>query len=241
MKILIEKDYKTISQVAARIIKGEIEKKPNLKLGLATGSTPMGVYEELIRLNKEEGLDFSNVTTFNLDEYVGLDSNDCNSYSYHMKKVLFNHINIKLENTFIPNGVAENLEEECKSYDKIIRDKGGMDLQILGIGQNGHIAFNEPADKLNLYTSVIDLADTTIKANSRFFRSMEEVPKTAITMGIGSIMKARKIVLMASGKNKISIVKKLIDAKHISTDIPATLLLLHPNVTFILTEEAYGN
>lgn len=241
MKIIIEKDYKTMSQVAARIIKGEIEKKPDLKLGLATGSTPMGVYEELIRLNKEEGLDFSNVTTFNLDEYVGLDSNDSNSYSYHMKKVLFNHINIKLENTFIPNGVAENLEEECKSYDKIIRDKGGMDLQILGIGQNGHIAFNEPADKLNLYTSVIDLADTTIKANSRFFRSMEEVPKTAITMGIGSIMEARKIVLMASGKNKISIVKKLIDAKHISTDIPATFLLLHPNVTFILTEEAYGN
>ncbi|MCQ4925703.1 glucosamine-6-phosphate deaminase [Tissierella carlieri] len=239
MKVLIEKDYKTISEVAARMIKDEIERKPNLTLGLATGSTPMGTYQELIRLYKEEGLDFSKVTTFNLDEYVGLDRDDPNSYSYHMRDVLFNHINVNLENTFIPNGKSKNLEDACASYDKIIRDKGGIDLQILGIGENGHIAFNEPSDKLNIYTSIVKLDDTTINANSRFFNSTEEVPKTAITMGMSSIMEARKIILMAHGKKKAPIVKRLLEAKHISTYIPASLLLLHPNVTFILTEEAY--
>ena len=239
MKVLIEKDYKTISEIAARMIRDEIEQKPDLTLGLATGSTPTGLYEELIRLHKEEALDFSNITTFNLDEYVGLPSNHPNSYTYHMRNVLFNHINIKLENTFIPDGKSENLDKACTSYDEMIRDKGGIDLQILGIGENGHIAFNEPSDQLNISTSIVALDDSTIKANSRFFNSVEEIPKTAITMGIGSIMAARKIIIMANGKQKAPIVKKLLEAKHISTHIPASILLLHPNVTFILTEDAY--
>lgn len=239
MKVFIEKDYKTISEMAARIIRDEMGRKPNLTLGLATGSTPTGIYEELIRLHKEEGLDFSNVTTFNLDEYVGLSSDHPNSYTYHMRNVLFNHININLENTFIPNGNSENLEDACISYDENIRNKGGVDLQILGIGENGHIAFNEPSDKLNISTSIVELDESTIKANSRFFDSIEEIPKTAITMGIGSIMAAKKIILLAHGKKKAPIVKKLLEAKHISTDIPASLLWLHPDVTFILTEETY--
>lgn len=239
MKILVERDFKTVSEIVAKMIKSEMDKKPDLVLGLATGSTAMGVYEELIKLHKENKLDFSNITTFNLDEYIGLDKDNPNSYSYEMRSVLFNHINIRLENTFIPDGKPEDLEEACKAYDKMIRDKGGIDLQILGIGVNGHIAFNEPSDNLNIGTSIVNLADATIKANSRFFNSMEEVPKTAITMGMGSIMGARKIILMASGKNKAPIIRKLLEAKHISTQIPASLLLLHPNVTLILTEEAY--
>lgn len=240
MKILIERDFKTISEVAARMIKYEIDNNPNLVLGLSTGSTSMGLYKELIKLYKNDELDFSNITTFNLDEYVGLNGDHPNSYSYHMKNILFNHINIKPENTFIPDGKSTNLESACNSYDEAIRQKGGIDLQILGIGENGHIAFNEPADKLNVGTSIVELADITIRVNARFFNSVEEVPKTAITMGMGSIMSAKKIILMADGKNKAPIIKKLLEAKHISTEIPASLLLLHPDVTFIISEEAYG-
>lgn len=240
MKILIERDFNTISDVAAKIVKNEIENNPKLILGLSTGSTSMGLYKELIKLHEKDQLDFSNVTTFNLDEYVGLDGDDPNSYNYHMKNILFNHINIKSENAFIPDGKARNLEDACRAYDEIIRNKGGIDLQILGIGENGHIAFNEPSDKLNIGTSIVELTDMTIKANARFFNSMEEVPKTAITMGIGSIMSAKKIILIADGKNKAPIIKKLFETKYISTEIPASLLLLHPDVTFIIGEEAYG-
>lgn len=239
MKVIIEKDYEKLSKVAANIVKDEIEKKPNLILGLATGSTPEGMYKELIRMHKEEGLDFSQVTTFNLDEYVGIDKDHPNSYHYFMKNIFFDHINIDPNNTFIPDGKAENPEEYCKEYDKLIEDKGGIDLQILGIGENGHIAFNEPDEYLNLNTSIVKLTESTIQANSRFFDSINQVPKTAITMGIGSIMKARKIILLANGKKKAKAIRELLKQDKLTTQLPASMLLLHPDVTVIIDEEAY--
>lgn len=239
MKLIVKKDYNDMSLLAAEIIKENIEKKPNLILGLATGSTPEGMYKQLIRFHKEEGVDFSKVTSFNLDEYVGIDEKHPNSYNYFMKDILFDHININMENTFIPNGRAENVNDYCKQYDNLIEDKGGIDIQILGIGENGHIAFNEPDGELNVGTSVVDLTQTTIKSNSRFFESIDEVPKTAITMGIGSIMKAKKIILLASGKSKSNIIKKLLNSDKLTTQLPASMLLLHPDVTIIVDEEAY--
>ncbi|NLV76198.1 MAG: glucosamine-6-phosphate deaminase [Tissierellia bacterium] len=240
MKVIVKKDYENMSKEAANIIKKEIEKKPDIVLGLATGSTPIGMYEELIRLHKEEGLDFSKVTTFNLDEYVGIDKDHPNSYHYFMKDVFFDHINIDMDNTFIPDGKAEDPESYCKEYDKLIDEKGGVDVQILGIGENGHIAFNEPAEKLNVGTSIVKLTQSTIEANSRFFDSMDEVPKTAITMGIGSIMKAKKIILLANGKKKAKAIKELIKGDKITTYLPASMLLLHSDVTIIVDEEAYN-
>lgn len=240
MKVIVEKNYDDMSKTAANIMKKEIEKDPNIVLGLATGSTPEGMYKELIRLHKQEGLDFSNVTTFNLDEYVGIDEGHPNSYHYFMKYILFNHINISVENTYVPNGKTENLENYCKQYDKLIEEKGGIDLQILGIGKNGHIAFNEPDEELSVGTSIVNLTESTIEANSRFFDSIDEVPKTAITMGIGSIMKAKNIILLASGKNKAKVIKELLKADKLTTQLPASMLLLHPNVTIIVDEEAYN-
>lgn len=239
MKLFVEKDYEKLSKVAANIVKEEMSKKPNMVLGLATGSTPEGMYRELIRMHKEDGLDFSNVITFNLDEYVGIDVEHPNSYHYFMKNILFNHINIDLKNTYIPDGKANDLEKYCEEYDELIQEKGGIDLQILGIGENGHIAFNEPDDTLNVGTSVVDLTQSTIEANSRFFDSIDEVPKTAITMGIGTIMKAKKIILLVNGKKKAKVIKELLREDKITTQLPASMLLLHPDVTVIIDEEAY--
>lgn len=240
MNLFIVKDYEKLSKVAANIVKEGIEKKPNIILGLATGSTPEGMYKELIRMHKEEGLDFSKVTTFNLDEYVGIDEKHPNSYHYFMKETLFDHINIDLKNTFIPDGMVDNPEKYCKEYDKLIEEKGGIDLQILGIGENGHIAFNEPDETLNLGTSIVDLTPSTIEANSRFFDSIDQVPKTAITMGIGSIMKAKKIILLANGKKKAKVIRELLEGDKITTQLPVSMLLLHPDVTVIIDEEAHN-
>ncbi len=235
MKIIVEENYEKMSLQAANIIKEEIEKNPKIVLGLATGSTPIGLYRELIRLHKEEGLDFSGVTTFNLDEYIGLDKDDPSSYNYFMKENLFNHINIKEENIFMP---SYNIGEDIQ-YDKLIEKRGGIDLQLLGIGENGHIAFVEPNENLYLETNVVNLTEDTIEVNSRFFDSIEEVPTTAISMGIASIMRAKKIILLANGNNKAPIMKEIIESKYITTQIPATLLLLHQDTTFIVTEEVY--
>lgn len=239
MKVIVKKDYDSMSKEAASIVRSEMEKKENIVLGLATGSTPIGMYKELIRMHKEEGLDFSNVVSFNLDEYIGLDYDNPNSYHYFMKTNLFEHVNISSDNVYIPDGKSANLEESCKMYDELIEKKGGIDLQILGIGANGHIGFNEPEEELNYGTSIVDLDERTIKDNSRFFNSIDEVPKKAITMGIGSIMKAKKIILLANGKNKAEAISKLLKDKKITTKVPATLLLLHPDVTIIVDEEAY--
>lgn len=240
MNIIVEKDYNSMSKVAANIVKDKMKSKPNIILGLATGSTPEGLYKELIKLHKEEDLDFSNVITFNLDEYVGIDGDHPNSYRYFMDDMLFNYVNIKKDNTFVPNGKSEDPENYCKEYDKLIDEKGAIDLQVLGIGENGHIGFNEPDDELNVGTSIVKLTESTIQANSRFFDSIEEVPKTAITMGIGSIMKAKEIILLASGKNKAKVIKELLKSEKITTKLPASMLLLHPNVTIIVDEEAYN-
>ncbi|NLN14665.1 MAG: glucosamine-6-phosphate deaminase [Tissierellia bacterium] len=240
MKLFIEKDYDALSKRAASILIEEISKKEDIILGLATGSTPIGTYKELIRAHKEDGLDFSKVKTFNLDEYIGLDGSHPNSYRYFMDEHLFNHINIDKSNTHVPDGKAEDLEAYCKEYDRLIEESGGIDVQILGIGSNGHIAFNEPAEELSLGTTVVRLKESTIRDNARFFNSIEEVPKTAISMGIGSIMKARKIILLASGKNKAEIMAKLLKNDVVTTQIPASLLKLHHDVTIIVDEDAYS-
>lgn len=239
MKVIIEKNYDALSKKAAEIVKEEMMKKKNIVLGLATGSTPLGLYKELIRMHKEEGLDFSQVTTFNLDEYIGIAYDNPNSYHYYMENNLFKHINIDMDNTFVPDTNRDDLEDYCKEYDKLIEEKGGIDLQILGIGVNGHIGFNEPDEELNVGTSVVDLTESTIEANSRFFDSIDEVPKKAVTMGIGSIMKAKKIILLASGKSKHEAIKKLLKGDKVTTQLPASFLLLHPAVTVIVDEEAY--
>lgn len=238
MKVLIEKDYEGMSRMASKILDETIRKNPMAVIGLATGSTPIGTYKELIRMHKEEELDFSQITTFNLDEYIGLDGDNPCSYRYFMDKELFNHINIKKENTYVPDGLAEDIDAFCKSYDQLIENAGGIDIQILGIGPNGHIAFNEPDVALSKGTCVVKLTPDTILANSRFFKSMDEVPKTAITMGIGSILKARKIILLANGEGKAPAIKNLLKDDKISTYIPASFLSLHPDVTIIIDEAA---
>lgn len=239
MKVLVENNYDMVSKKAAEIVNEEIKNNPHIVLGLATGSTPIGMYKELIQKYKTEGTDYSNVKSFNLDEYVGLDGEHPQSYRYFMDDELFNHVNIDTKNTKVPNGKVEDLAEFCKQYDKDIEEAGGIDLQILGIGQNGHIAFNEPASELNAFTSVVDLTESTINVNSRFFNSIDEVPKTAISMGIGSILKAKKIILLASGKNKRAVIKRLVEDNVLTTDFPASMLLCHPDVTIIVDNDAY--
>lgn len=239
MKLIVEKDYDAMSKKAADILVREINGNPNITLGLATGSTPVGTYKEIVERYKAEEVDFSNVKSFNLDEYVGLEGTHPNSYRYFMNENLFDHINIDKENTYVPDGKAKNLNSYTKEYDKRIEEMGGIDIQILGIGTNGHIAFNEPARELSVGTSVVHLTENTIMDNARFFKSLEEVPKTAITMGIGSILKAKKILLLASGENKKEIIKKLLENDTLTTQLPASFLALHPDVTIIVDEAAY--
>jgi len=237
MKVIITVNYEEMSKKAAEIVKKQIKEKPNTVLGLATGSTPLGMYKHLIEMYKRGEIDFSNVITFNLDEYIGLSPDHPQSYHYFMFHNFFNHINIKKENVHIPNGIAEDLEEECRKYEEEIEKAGGIDLQILGIGVNGHIGFNEPEESIETKTHVVTLTEDTINANKRFFKSAEEVPRKAITMGLGSIMKAKKIVLLASGKNKAEAIKETIKGQ-LTTKVPATVLALHPDVIIIIDKEA---
>jgi glucosamine-6-phosphate deaminase len=237
MKVIIAKSYEEMSKIAAKEIAKLLYIKPEAVLGLATGSTPEGVYKELIELNKQNKIDFSKAVTYNLDEYRGLSGEHPQSYRYFMDTMLFNHVNIDKCRTHVPNGVAEDIEKECSEYDEDIDKAGGIDLQLLGIGGNGHIGFNEPSDSLNLNTHLTDLTEDTIKANSRFFDSIDEVPTQALTMGLGGIMKAKKILLLASGEKKAEIIAKLVEEK-ISTRVPASILQVHPNVLVIIDEEA---
>lgn len=239
MQLIVEENYESMSKEAANIIIKEIKNKPDITLGLATGSTPMEMCNLLIKGYKNGLIDFSNVKCFNLDEYIGLDENHPSSYRYYMNKNLFDHINIDLKNTHLPNGKAEDLAKHVKEYDSLIRKKGGIDIQVLGIGTNGHIAFNEPAEKLCVGTSIVNLKENTIKDNSRFFDNPDEIPKTAITMGIGSILKAKKIILLASGKEKRKAIKELLKEDTLNPEIPASFLALHPDVTIILDKAAY--
>jgi glucosamine-6-phosphate deaminase len=193
MKVVVVKNYNEISFQAAQLITEQIINKKSSILGLATGSTPIGMYKELIRRHREEGLDFSKVVTFNLDEYYGLSPEHPQSYHFFMWNILFKHINLKKENIHLLNGVTENIAKECKQYEDLIQKSGGIDLQILGIGDNGHIGFNEPDISLDTRTHLVNLTAKTIRANSRFFNNAQEVPKQAITMGIGTIMQAKKL------------------------------------------------
>lgn len=237
MKLVLVKDYEEMSKVAAEIMGDIINEKPDAILGLATGGTPIGMYKELISMNKEGKVDFSKVTTVNLDEYIGLSGEHEQSYRYFMNKNLFDHINIDKEKTYIPNGLSEDIEEEGKAYDRKIDELGGTDIQLLGVGNNGHVAFNEPDNVLIAGTHITYLTKSTIEANSRFFDSMEEVPKTAITMGLGQIMKSKKILLIASGEGKAEAIKELFNGE-ITTQCPVTMLNMHRDVTVILDEAA---
>lgn len=240
MRVIIVKDYKEMSRRAAKVVANRIGKKPDLVLGLATGSTPVGMYSELIRMHKEEGLDFSKVRSFNLDEYCGLSSDHPQSYHYFMHDKLFNHINIRPENIYIPIGDVEKANISCEWYEKKIKEEGGIDLQILGIGRDGHIGFNEPGSSLGSRTRIKTLTKETIEDNARFFKKREEVPLYAITMGLGTISEARECLLLASGTNKTEAIQKSIEGP-VSADITASLLQLHPRAIIIIDEEAAQN
>ena len=235
MKFITVDTYEKLSRQAANIISAQVILKPDSVLGLATGSSPLGTYKQLIEWYEKGDIDFSKVVSVNLDEYVGLDGTNEQSYRYFMNKNFFEHINIDINNTFVPNGCAVDLTGEGKRYDEHIAELGGIDLQLLGIGLDGHIGFNEPDKYFVKSTHVVDLHESTIKANSRFFASEDEVPKRAITMGMVSIMQAKKILLIASGKEKRDILEKAFYGP-ITPEIPASILQLHPDITVIYSE-----
>lgn len=237
MNIIKVKNYKELSMQAAGIVAAQISRKKNTVLGLPTGQTPLGMYQELIKRFRKGEIDFSQVITFNLDEYYGLSPEHPQSYNYYMWQTFFNNINIKKENVFIPDGVTKDVQKECRYYESLIEKKGGIDLQFLGIGDNGHIGFNEPAIALNSKTHLVNLSQATIEANSRFFNDIEDVPRKALTMGMGTIMKAKQIILLASGMKKAPAIAKTIKGK-VSTEVPASLLQLHRDVTIIVDKDA---
>lgn len=230
------KTYQEMSRKAANIISAQIIGKPDTVLGLATGSTPIGTYRQLIDWYKKGDLDFSEVTTVNLDEYYGLSGTHEQSYRYFMNTNLFDHINIKKENTFVPNGLAEDAAAEGARYDERIRALGGIDLQLLGIGVDGHIGFNEPDEVFVKGTHLVTLDPSTIAANARFFKNADEVPRQAMTMGMMSIMQAKKILMIAAGENKEQILQQAFEGP-VTPKLPASLLQLHPDVTIIFTKQ----
>jgi glucosamine-6-phosphate deaminase len=226
-----------MSKAAARVVAQTLNSKPNAVLGLATGSTPLGLYQELVRRHREEGLDFSQVTTFNLDEYVGLSKDHPQSYHYFMHHNLFQHINIPPQNVYIPSGTTDNYAAFCQWYEQRIVECGGIDLQILGIGSDGHIAFNEPSSSLGSRTRIKTLARQTIQDNARFFEKSDDVPIYAITMGVGTIMEARRIVLLASGESKAEAIAAAIEGP-VTSMITASALQLHPDTICFLDRAA---
>lgn len=238
MNFIKARDYKELSKKAAGIISAQLILNPDSVLGLATGSSPIGLYKELIEKNTVGEVDFSHAKTVNLDEYVGLAPTHDQSYYFFMHDMLFNHVNVREENINLPNGNADDLAAECQRYDELIKSYGGIDLQLLGMGNNGHIAFNEPDDKFSKGTTIVKLTEDTINANARFFGGdVSKVPNTAISMGIKSIMQAKKILIIISGKNKA---QTLYDAffGDITPKVPASILQLHPDVTVVADEEA---
>lgn len=237
MRIIRAKDYDAMSRAAANLISAQIILKPDCVLGLATGSSPVGAYQNLIRQYEDGYLDFSQVRTVNLDEYVGLAPSHDQSYAFFMRDNLFDHVNINLENTNIPDGTNPDGDVECARYDRVIRELGGIDLQLLGLGVNGHIGFNEPAIHFSLGTQQIELTDSTRQANKRFFSSLDEVPTHARTMGIRDILQARRVVMVASGPNKAQAVKAAFFGP-ITPQMPASILQYHPDFTLVADEEA---
>jgi len=239
MERIICANYNEVSLLGAAIIGAQIRRDPRCTLGLATGSTPVGMYKRLIDMHKRSGLDFSGVTTYNLDEYYPIKKSNDQSYDYFMWENLFSHINIKRENVHLPNGECDDPERECVTYEQRLDANGGVAIQVLGIGVNGHVGFNEPDKALKLATHLTDLTPSTIEANARFFSSIDEVPTKALTMGMGTIMKARSILLLITGESKAPIAAKLFEGL-ISTEVPASFLHLHPDVTVLLDEAAAG-
>ncbi len=233
INIIIMENYESMSKKAAQLIAAQVTLNPRSVLGLATGSTPEGTYKHLVSMYKNDILDFSETITFNLDEYYMLNPGNENSYSYYMDKNLFNHINIKRENIHIPSGMTGDVKKTCNDYDNLIFSYGKIDLQLLGIGTNGHIGFNEPDVHFEAGTHLVDLDDKTIKANSRFFKSIEEVPKQAISMGIRNIMQSKKVVLLANGESKIDAINKML-FEEITPNLPASILQVHNDVTIIV-------
>ena len=232
-------DYTAMSRQAANLISAQVIVKPNCVLGLATGSTPIGTYKQLIEWYNKGDLSFAQVRSVNLDEYKGLSGDHDQSYRYFMQNNLFNHVDIDVANTSVPNGMAEDANAECAAYDAHIRELGGIDLQLLGMGHNGHIGFNEPADEFVGPTHVVELTQSTIDANKRFFASEADVPRYALTMGMAAILQARSVVVVASGEDKADIVYKSFFGP-ITPRVPASLLQLHPNVTVVGDEAAFS-
>lgn len=237
MKIIKTKNYEQMSRVAANILSAQIIMKPDCILGLATGSTPIGTYDQLINWYKKGDIDFSEVTTINLDEYKGLSPENDQSYRYFMNTHLFDHINIDKDKTYVPNGLEPDSEKACAEYDQIIKVNNGIDLQLLGLGNNGHIGFNEPGDSFEKETHCVSLTESTIDANARFFSSTEEVPTQAYTMGIKTIMQAKKVLVVVSGEDKASIIKEAFFGP-ITPKVQASILQLHNDVTIVADEAA---
>mgnify|MGYP003378124251 FL=1 len=237
MRIIVTKDYKDMSRKAANIISAQIITKPDCVLGLATGSSPIGTYDQLVGGYEKGDLDFSAVRSVNLDEYRGLDHAHDQSYYYFMHEHLFDRVNIDPANTNVPDGTEPDAEKECRRYEELIASYGGVDLQLLGLGHNGHIGFNEPAPVFDKVTHCVDLTESTIEANKRFFASADDVPRQAYTMGIGTIMKAKKILVVVSGEDKAEIVAKAF-CGDVTPDVPASILQFHPDVTVVVDEAA---
>ena len=238
MKVIVSKDYDEMSKKAADLIVNMLIDKPQAKFGFATGSTPIGLYENLAKAEKEGEISFKYSKSVNLDEYIGIDKDNDQSYQYFMNENLFNKVSFKEGTTHLPYA-PEADEKYAKEYDKLLDEFGQRDVQILGLGPNGHLAFNEPAEKLNQRTSIIKLSDETIKANSRFFESEDDVPKYAISMGMADVFNAKMLVVLASGKNKHEVVKRIIEEDTIYPEFPASFLHLHPNVYLFVDEDAY--
>lgn len=236
MKVIITENYEEMSKKAAEILIDIVKKNPNAVLGLATGSSPIGMYQNMIKDHQENGTSYKNVSSVNLDEYVGLTADHDQSYAYFMRTNLFDHIDIDQANTNLPCGSASDLQKECDRYNALLATKT-QDVQVLGIGSNGHIGFNEPGTSLDSVTHVVDLTENTIKDNSRLFQSIDEVPRQALSMGIKNIMQAKSIVMVVSGKNKAAAVKGMVQGK-ITPDLPASILQLHPFVTVICDKDA---
>ncbi len=239
MKVIVADDYQEMSKIASEIITEEIIKKPNIVLGLATGTSPIGLYDNLIENYNNEIVDFSSVSTFNLDEYLGLNPENENSYSYFMWDKLFSHINVKKENVHLLKGDASDIQKEMNDYVKAIKECHGIDVQVLGIGSNGHIGFNEPGTDFEKLIDLVDLKESTINDNSRLFDNIEDVPKKAVSLGIKSIMNAKKIILLASGEKKQDAIYKTIHSE-VTNEVPSTILNLHHDVTIIVDKKAAG-
>ena len=237
MEVIIQKDYKSLSRIAAQVIVEVLNAKPNAVLGMATGSTPLGLYQELVRLHKERQLDFSRVTTFNLDEYVGLNVTHPQSYHYFMHEHFFRHVNIQPQNINIPSGTTSNYTAFCQWYERRIAECGGIDVQILGIGTDGHIGFNEPTSSLSSRTRLKTLSEQTINDNARFFERREDVPVYAITMGVGTILEARKLILIASGKSKAKAIAQAVEGP-VTSMITASALQMHRDAIVIVDDDA---